>query len=448
MGRRDYLLWGLILYTIKYNLDRFVALIGFDRTWMPWSYLLGTASAGQHPPGPTDVALGMILVSLSLPFVICGVMMTMRRLRDVGWPVWLVVLFFEPFINLVFFLLLCLEPPRANPEAAAKAESVWQGRLLVDQPVVAALLGILASSLLGLVLTVFGTVYLKNYGWGLFVGIPFMMGFSGSLIYSLPKMRGLAECLLVAGLAVGMVAMGLFLLAIEGFVCLVMAAPIALVLSVFGAIAGYAVQRERWSRRMGQVRLYAAAWVLLPLLLTTEAADSRPTPLIAAVTTCEIDAPPEKVWRHVVSFGELPPPRENIFLLGIAYPVRARLQGQGVGAVRHCEFSTGPFVEPITVWDEPHRLAFDVRQQPHPMREWSPYAEIHPAHLEGFFRSRRGEFRLSALPGGRTRLEGTTWYEQSIWPQAYWKPWSDYLIHTIHRRVLEHIKAETERDPT
>ena len=24
-----------------------------------------------------------------------------------------------------------------------------------------------------------------------------------------------------------------------------------------------------------------------------------------------------------------------------------------VGAVRHCIFSTGPFVEPITVWDEP-----------------------------------------------------------------------------------------------
>jgi hypothetical protein len=42
-------------------------------------------------------------------------------------------------------------------------------------------------------------------------------------------------------------------------------------------------------------------------------------------------------------------------------------------------------------------------------------------------------------------LEGTTWYEQSIWPQAYWKPWSDYLVHAIHRRVLEHIKTETER---
>jgi Polyketide cyclase / dehydrase and lipid transport len=186
--------------------------------------------------------------------------------------------------------------------------------------------------------------------------------------------------------------------------------------------------------------------VLAPALLAVEARLPAPTPLFAATTVCEIAAPPATVWRHVVSFGELPPPTEKIFLAGIAYPVRARLDGSGVGAVRYCEFSTGPFVEPITGWDENRRLAFDVRAQPHPMREWSPYNELKPAHLEGFFRSRRGEFRLTELPGGRTRLEGTTWYEQSIWPQAYWKPWSDYLVHAIHRRVLEHIRTGAERD--
>jgi hypothetical protein len=79
------------------------------------------------------------------------------------------------------------------------------------------------------------------------------------------------------------------------------------------------------------------------------------------------------------------------------------------------------------------------------MREWSPYHQVEPAHLEGFFRSKRGEFLLTELPGGRTRLEGTTWYEQDIWPQRYWKPWSDYLVHSIHDRVLNHIKAGAER---
>jgi hypothetical protein len=112
-----------------------------------------------------------------------------------------------------------------------------------------------------------------------------------------------------------------------------------------------------------------------------------------------------------------------------------------IGAVRYCEFSTGPFVEPITAWEEARRLAFDVRSQPEPMHEWSPYQTLHAPHLLDGLQSRRGEFRLSALPGGRTRLEGTTWYTLDMFPQSYWTLWSDPLIASIHRRVLEHIDA-------
>jgi len=30
-------------------------------------------------------------------------------------------------------------------------------------------------------------------------------------------------------------------------------------------------------------------------------------------------------------------------------------------------------------------------------------------------------------------------------PRAYWAVWSDYLLHTIHRRVLLHIRDGAER---
>jgi len=112
--------------------------------------------------------------------------------------------------------------------------------------------------------------------------------------------------------------------------------------------------------------------------------------------------------------------------------------------VRHCEFSTGSFVEPITVWQPAERLAFDVAAQPPPMHELSPYRHVHPPHLDGYLRCRRGEFRLLPLAGGRTRLEGSTWYEFEMYPQDYWTLWSDAAIHRIHRRVLEHIKRLAE----
>src|ERR1019366_8925973 len=102
--------------------------------------------------------------------------------------------------------------------------------------------------------------------------------------------------------------------------------------------------------------------------------------MLQVCSVVEIDAAPDQVWKQVVSFPELAEPDDWVFRTGVAYPVRAEINGQGAGAERRCVFSTGAFVEPIDVWDEPHRLAFRVADQPEPMREWSPYT-IHPPHL-------------------------------------------------------------------
>ena len=146
----------------------------------------------------------------------------------------------------------------------------------------------------------------------------------------------------------------------------------------------------------------------------------------------------------MVEFSEIPPPRDWLFRAGIAYPKRARIVEEGPGAVRYCEFSTGPFVEPIEIWNAPRLLRFAVTENPAPMEEWTPYRHIEPPHLRGFLVSQAGQFHLVRLENGRTRLEGTTWYRHSLWPAFYWKQWSDTIIHRIHRRVLEHIREESE----
>ena len=172
---------------------------------------------------------------------------------------------------------------------------------------------------------------------------------------------------------------------------------------------------------------------------------AAPAPPVYVVRTAiDIQASPAKVWKQVVSFSEIPPPTEWMFRAGIAYPMRARIQGNGVGAERQCVFSTGAFVEPIEVWDEPRKLKFSVTSNPAPMEEWTPYSHIEPPHLHGFLVSNGGQFLLTPLPNGGTRLEGTTWYRHSLWPAAYWRLWSDAIIHKIHLRVLKHIREEVE----
>jgi hypothetical protein len=107
------------------------------------------------------------------------------------------------------------------------------------------------------------------------------------------------------------------------------------------------------------------------------------SPVFEVRTAVEIVAPPERVWMHVIAFPELEAPAEWYFRSGIAYPKRARMEGSGVGAVRYCEFSTGVFVEPIQIWDEGRLLKFSVTENPAPMTEVSPYADLVPGICTG-----------------------------------------------------------------
>ncbi len=59
--------------------------------------------------------------------------------------------------------------------------------------------------------------------------------------------------------------------------------------------------------------------------------------------------------------------------------------------------------------------------------------------------SEQGQFKLTRLDDGRTRLEGTTWYTNRMWPATYWGVMSDEIIQRIHLRVLNHIKEHAER---
>jgi hypothetical protein len=389
------------------------------------------------------VFLGTMVV-LALPFIWIGVTLTAKRLRSANLPAVLVLCFFVPFLNLLFFLWLCLVPAR---KPAEREENRPRGSIFTRAIPVSAL-GSAAVSLLltvpvGLGMTLLGAQAMANYGWGLFVALPFALGLAAAVIYGLRQPRSLGSCMGVACLSTVLLGLALLGLAVEGMFCLLMALPIALPLAAFGGAFGYAVQRRRWMQG-GAPAILSALLVFVPSVQWLEHVAAPAPPVYEVRTAIDVAAPPEKVWKQVVSFSEIPPPKEWMFRAGIAYPIRAGIAGTGVGAERHCVFSTGAFVEPIEVWDEPRLLKFSVAANPAPMEEWTPYSHIEPPHLHGFLVSNGGQFLLTPLPNGGTRLEGTTWYHHGLWPAAYWRLWSDAIIHKIHLRVLRHIREEAE----
>src|ERR1700676_4677719 len=111
IGRGTYALIGLLGFALKHNLDRFVASFGFHRPWGLFNYWVPVRDVARITElrGNEAVFLGT-MVALSLPFIWLGVMLTMKRLRSAGLPTHLVALFFLPFLNLLFFLILCILP--------------------------------------------------------------------------------------------------------------------------------------------------------------------------------------------------------------------------------------------------------------------------------------------------------------------------------------------------
>lgn len=444
VSRRRYLLWGVSLFVIKYTIDWLVATQFMGREWSPLRYLIwpdGNAVFILDLP-VADQRFAMVMLAIALPFICIGVILTLQRLRDAGMPRWLVLLFFVPMVNLLLIAWLCMVPSQQS-EQLRKADARKARQAEASEGSARGFwLASVISSVISALLMLLSANVLKSYGFGVFVLLPFANGWLAAILYGLPVRRTWGQCVAVGLTSLGLSAAMILLFAIEGLLCLLMLAPLAVALGFLGATVGYAFQWRHWVEH-NTPALILSMLVIIPSLMAAES-QSLPEPALSMTRTeVIINAPPEVVWKYVTTFQPLPEPTEWFFKLGIAHPLRAEIVGTGVGAIRYCIFSTGAFVEPITGWDEPRRLAFEVQQQPCPMVELSLF-DVHPPHLDHFLVSRRGEFLLEQLPNGGTRLIGTTWYTNKMWPAMYWELWSNHLIGQIHRRVLEHVKRCAE----
>ena len=429
VDRGTYFRHGLGLTAFKYALDAALIWRFAGVVWTPFDYLSPLLSTRQRLLETGPSWLLAVLVLIALPFLWIGVSMTMRRAVDAGASPGLALLFFIPVLNILLMLALCIPVSKTEPAPPHVRAATDRFK--------SAMLGVAASTAITLLSLGVGVYLRQTYSTGFFLGVPFTVGYISSYIYNYRVERPAGETFALAMASVTIAAGTMVVFALEGLICVAMALPLAWAIAWPGVVLGRVMAWRHSPNSSGFA-------LLVPLFLLVE---PHPTlPAHEVVTVVEIAAPPDVVWRHVVSFPDLPPPTELMFRAGVAAPIRARIEGHGAGATRYCDFTTGSFVEPITVWHDNERLAFDITAQALPMNELSPYPNLHPPHLDGYFRATQGEFRLTPLPGGRTRLEGRTAYIVDMFPQAYWTVPARAIVTAIHTRVLHHIQTLAEED--
>ncbi|MCA9052313.1 MAG: hypothetical protein KDA75_00685 [Planctomycetaceae bacterium] len=443
-----YALSGFGLMALKYTVEAglFWFVAGHHYTPLEFASPLLTQRQAAFDHAPGWVVWFVLL--WSLPFVWIAVAMSVRRAQSAGFSPSIGLMVLLPVVNFLVMFFLAAVPDRSikhasqgddalsEPLPAAGASS---DRVGPETALPSALVAILAGILCLLGALGLSVYVLHDYGTVLFFASPAFAGALTALLANRPVDRGLQQTLLVVLGMLGCAGLALLLFALEGVICILMATPIVIPMGLLGGAVGYVISASRSVR----LRESLPCLAVLPLAIWSESTLREPT-VRSVRSSVVINSTPDTVWQQVIAFPEIAPPDEWYFRAGIACPTSARIDGEGVDAVRRCVFTTGEFVEPITVWNPPHQLAFDVSSQPEPMFELSPYHHIHPPHLHGTFRSTQGEFRLVALEGGQTRLEGTTWYVVEMGPPAYWSLWTDAVIHRIHLRVLEHIREQAE----
>jgi len=438
LARGRYALWSIGLLLSQPALVLAVVLgRGETLRFAYWSALipyrwLVTQSDGAMLP----VLLGLVYITIIAWALVA---LAFRRAADAAVDPWIATFALAPVLQIPAILFLCVMPSRsaaavALPAAPDNARPV-SGWAVATQ-------GLIAGGGLTIASVILGALVFGTYGYGMFVVSPFIIGAMTAFIGNRRQDRGAARTnnLVLAATALG--AIGLVATALEGIVCIVLAAPLVAGLALVGGMFG------RWMARYsnGRRSRTAYAFALVPMMFGTENLLPAETDF-STVQTIEIDAPPARVWQALIHMDEITEPLALPFRLGVAYPLRGEIEGEGVGALRRGEFSTGTALERVTAWEPGRKLAFTVLTDVPAMHELSPYQHVHAPHVEGYFRTGETSFELVPLPEGRTEIIERSAHLLRLDPVLYWLPLARWVVAENNARVLAHIRNQAEQRP-
>lgn len=378
--------------------------------------------------GMTTAAVSFI-ISLLIAWGLA--LLSFRRASWSGGGYFLAALAIVPVVQIIAVALLLILP-RLSTDRADEPDPRIDVRDMVN--------GVLAGAAIIVLAVLVSAVTFGAYGWGLFVMTPFLVGMTTGFLANRRRSMSFGQTskLVMGAATIGSLA--LVLMALEGILCILLAAPLGAVVAIAGGGLGRAAARV--GQRKDQPLMSLA---LLPALFALEAA-MPPIAPIATYESIEIAASPSAVWAALTDSSPIASGPGVVGFSGLAYPVRGHLLGTGVGAERLGEFSTGIAHERVTQWQPERRLAFTVIEQPPAMEEMSPYRKVHAPHVRGYFDTAETRFDLEPLANGGTRLTAHATHVLKMDPVLYWEPVARWAIHLNVTRVLRDIEAKALAD--
>ncbi|MGI4871645.1 MAG: hypothetical protein ACRYFX_10755 [Janthinobacterium lividum] len=232
---------------------------------------------------------------------------------------------------------------------------------------------------------------------------------------------------------------------LEGMICVLMMAPLFLILGYIGATLYVNFTEDKDDPR--DKTLVVGLFAVLPFLAAPiEHQLTTPDTIRRVENSVIINAPAPVVWQHIIRVAPIQPADLGSSLvdkLGFPRPVEATLTHEGVGGVRHATFERGvEFIETVDDWQPQRRLSFSIVANT---------ASIPPTTFDEhvtvggkFFDVLRGTYELQPAGPGRTRL--VLYSQQRLSTNINWYAsfWTTYIMSEIQRRILVVLQHRCE----
>jgi len=283
-----------------------------------------------------------------------------------------------------------------------------------------------AITVIGLTKYFVKTDGLGNFTFAEFIIIPILMGLISAWFWKDLNLKGgLITLYSVYNTFLAILLSFIFLG--EGVICLLIVSPLIFSFMVVSALFGKSIFKKN------NTTLNVSVITVLLFIFMSDSLSKHEYENIVSDTII-INAPPNKVWKNVVSFEKIKQKSSFwLFRMGMPSPMATTVTGYYKGAGRKCIFSNGyVFGERIATYEPLKDLTFDIIDQPR-----DPEIMNHIDIL-------RGQFLLKDNGNGTTTLIGNSWYKLYVFPVWYYDIWAQSITRNVHLRVMKHIKELSE----
>jgi hypothetical protein len=273
-------------------------------------------------------------------------------------------------------------------------------------------------------------------------GVPFVIGFITVYLHKREK-PSVAFAVLSPWITIGLFLIGTSILLLEGAICILMAAPLFLVVASLGGLLGWALNRNT-----GKINLFVLnSFLILPLVaLPIERQIEKEKVILTEHTSIFIKSEPGKVWDNIVKVYPISEEedRNSLFrVMGFPRPIKAELDRNGIGGVRKAIFDKGLFfTETVTQWDSLKSFTFTIEADPGSI---PPTALDEHVTVGGeYFDVLEGRYEIIPAEGG-VILNLTSKFRLSTGFNFYSGFWSKLIMKDIQENILNIVKERCEK---